>query len=216
MSNQIQAIRLEIERLKTELPRETGRGAGTLTTKGYGMLCAYDLVLEFIDSLPESSEDDTMRKELKQRIHSLENGLQAMKELIDSNAWKEFRVRTWGENGSIICQFYEKESSEDLDDEIERFYNECIIVHEAKVYNRIERVIEIENYEIVARHFAKWGAEHVADNSKTLCEDLEEAAEEFARMRGEFEIVSARYFAFIAGANWQKEQLKDKDNENTI
>ena len=51
------------------------------------------------------------------------------------------------------------EWSEDLDEEIKRFYEECIVIHEAKVYGRTERVMEVENYEIIARHFAQWQKE---------------------------------------------------------
>lgn len=47
--------------------------------------------------------------------------------------------------------------SNDLDEEIKRFFDECIDVHEAKLYGSIsERVIPVDCYELTARHFAKW------------------------------------------------------------
>ena len=69
-------------------------------------------------------------------------------------------------------------------------------------------------YEI-ARHFAKWGAKHLSDDSKTSPNDLEEAAKTF------FDTLEGKEAwsygpdhydcedvnnAFIAGAKWQKEQ----------
>ena len=66
------------------------------------------------DEPQESSEDDTMRKELKQRIHSLENGLQAMKELIDSDAWLEKQkapVNTSASTMAPSCWEEQKSSS---------------------------------------------------------------------------------------------------------
>ena len=48
-------------------------------------------------------------------------------------------------------------TANDLDEEIHRFFNDCIDVHEAKLYGSInERVIPVDCYEITARHFAKW------------------------------------------------------------
>lgn len=80
-----------------------------------------------------------------------------------------------------------------------------------------------EQYAELARHFAKWGAEHLADACKTSPKDLEEAAVEY--MQGEIDsghdclevetneplyYPEAMKYAFIAGAKWQKEQmLKD-------
>ena len=45
--------------------------------------------------------------------------------------------------------------------------------------------------------------------------DLEEAAKEYALLfaDGSKWMDDGKYKGFIAGANWQKEQLKDKDNE---
>ena len=45
--------------------------------------------------------------------------------------------------------------------------------------------------------------------------DLEEAAKEYALLfaDGSKWMDDGKYRGFIAGANWQKEQLKDKDNE---
>jgi len=49
-------------------------------------------------------------------------------------------------------------TANDLDEEIHRFFDDCIDVHEAKLCGSIsERVIPVDCYELTARHFAKWG-----------------------------------------------------------
>lgn len=47
--------------------------------------------------------------------------------------------------------------SNDLDEEIERFFDECIEAHDAKIYGVNKQVITVDCYELTARHFAKWG-----------------------------------------------------------
>lgn len=70
-------------------------------------------------------------------------------------------------------------------------------------------------YARLARHFAKWGAEH-ASGSSEIPNDLEEAAKEYAKTAfkkpysdnpdEEVTIVEPdKYAGFIAGAKWQKE-----------
>lgn len=72
----------------------------------------------------------------------------------------------------------------------------------------------------VARHFAQWGAEHLADARKTSPEDLEEAADEYEK-KHTYQLYDGGGFttpeydatpadAFIAGAEWQK----DKDTRD--
>ena len=64
---------------------------------------------------------------------------------------------------------------------------------------------------VIARHFAQWGAEHLADARKTSPEDLEEAAIKYFDDNcylGEVGFECDAVEAFIAGAKWQAEQLK--------
>ena len=56
-----------------------------------------------------------------------------------------------------------------------------------------------------ARHFAQWGAKHLADDSKTSPNYLEEAAEKYSKERAEGHILYDWVHAFIAGAKWQKQ-----------
>lgn len=55
------------------LPREVGRGAGTITPKGYGMMQAFQIMRSFIDSLEkEKSKTDTekLEKEIQSYLES--------------------------------------------------------------------------------------------------------------------------------------------------
>ena len=51
------------------LPREVGRGAGTITSKGYGMMQAFQIMRSIIDSLqqeqPEVNYDDAVSQFVK-------------------------------------------------------------------------------------------------------------------------------------------------------
>lgn len=55
MSKYIDADRLreKITEQMESLPREVGRGAGTITSKGYGMMEAFQIVHSIIDSLQQ-------------------------------------------------------------------------------------------------------------------------------------------------------------------
>ena len=62
--------------------------------------------------------------------------------------------------------------SDDLDAEVKRFFDECIVVHDAKIYGNVtEKVIEVSNYELTARHFAKWASEHCVRPAEWSKED---------------------------------------------
>ena len=50
----------------------------------------------------------------------------------------------------------QKPLTDDLDQEVHRFFEECITVHDAKIYGVEERVIPVDCYEVTARHFASW------------------------------------------------------------
>lgn len=60
-------------------------------------------------------------------------------------------------------------TANDLDEEIHRFFDDCIEVHDAKIYGVDERVITVDCYEITARHFAKWG-EKQKEQKSAECE----------------------------------------------
>ena len=99
---------------------------------------------------PEEKQDYSGLNDLERAIHRgfLAAGLEDVPVTIIKETAQE-----------CLSQMKPAEWSKDLDEEIKRFYEECIVIHEAKVYGRTERVMEVENYEIIARHFAQWQKE---------------------------------------------------------
>ena len=51
------------EQMKS-LPREVGRGAGTITSKGYGMMQAFQIMRSIIDSLQQEQPEVDLEKEM--------------------------------------------------------------------------------------------------------------------------------------------------------
>ena len=47
------------------LPREVGRGAGTITSKGYGMMEAFQIVRSIIDSLQQEQPEVDLEEEVR-------------------------------------------------------------------------------------------------------------------------------------------------------
>ena len=91
--------------------------------------------------IPElaESEDERIRK----RIYGLIYHNDALLDKDELLAWLE-------------KQKEQSITANDLDEEIHRFFDGCIDVHEAKLYGNIsERVIPVDCYELTARHFAK-------------------------------------------------------------
>ena len=61
----------------------------------------------------------------------------------------------------------------DLDEEVHRFFDDCIDVHETKLYGNIsERVIPLVCYELTARHFAKWGEKRKEQKPSESCDGI--------------------------------------------
>lgn len=59
---------------------------------------------------------------------------------------------------------------------------------------------------------AEWGAEHLAGVRKMMSDDLEEAADEYSGCPNTGFIDTTAYFAFKAGAEWQKNQFEKKES----
>ena len=57
-------LREKISEQMESLPREVGRGAGTITSKGYGMMEAFQIVRSIIDSLQEEQQEVNYEKDL--------------------------------------------------------------------------------------------------------------------------------------------------------
>ena len=57
-------LRGKISEQMESLPREVGRGAGTITSKGYGMMEALQIVRSIIDSLQQEQPEVDLEKEI--------------------------------------------------------------------------------------------------------------------------------------------------------
>ena len=57
-------LREKISEQMESLPREVGRGAGTITSKGYGMMEAFQIVRSIIDSLQQEQPEVDLEKEI--------------------------------------------------------------------------------------------------------------------------------------------------------
>ena len=53
-------LREKIAEQMESLPREVGRGAGTITSKGYGMMQAFQIMRSIIDSLQQEQPEKTL------------------------------------------------------------------------------------------------------------------------------------------------------------
>jgi len=147
---------------------------------------------------------EAIRSEIERRIEKYNEYLD--KVASERTAWK------WAECKSLLS-FIDSlpEEPSDLEEEINSYYQDNLgfIIGP----NDTKKIVED-----IARHFAEWGAERVADDSKTLDSDLEEAAKESWAEYEYREHPKGLYHTcyidgFKAGAEWQKEQLKNKDNE---
>lgn len=72
-----------------------------------------------------------------------------------------------------------------------------------------------------ARHFAEWGEEHLRDTTKMTDKSLKEAAEEYTQKMLEswrFDSTGCRPLRepFIAGAEWQKQQMMKDSVEGEV
>lgn len=55
-------LREKIAEQMESLPREVGRGAGTITSKGYGMMQAFQIMRSIIDSLQQEQPEVDLEK----------------------------------------------------------------------------------------------------------------------------------------------------------
>ena len=96
-------------------------------------------------------------------------------------------------------------TANDLDEEIHRFFDDCIDVHEAKLYGSIsERVIPVDCYELTARHFAQWAEkqkEQKHPNGCFTCDEYKKGYEE------------GRRNGFTAGYNKAMKEVEQKEQK---
>lgn len=138
---------------------------------------------DFIDNFPYSDEQKEQKPTLN--WHTIEQATtkrtdegdcvttekMLIKGLIDD---EDYRIidKDVMVNKNLLCipvselNAEEQKSCDNLDSEIKKFFDECIVVHEAEIYGRKEDVIEVENYELTARHFAEWGEKQEKQNDR--------------------------------------------------
>lgn len=58
-------LREKITEQMDSVPREVGRGAGTITSTGYGMMQAFQVVRSIIDSLQQEQPEVDLEKEIE-------------------------------------------------------------------------------------------------------------------------------------------------------
>ena len=109
------------------------------------------------------SEDERVRKELIGHLKECRN-----------NTRSEVMIGTYAKWIAYLEKQKEQSiTANDLDEEVHRFFDDCIVVHEEKLYGNIsEKVIPVDCYELTARHFAKWGEQQKEQN----LEDIEDNA----------------------------------------
>ena len=95
-------------------------------------------------------------------------------------------------------------TANDLDEEIHRFFDDCIEVHDAKIYGVDERVITVDCYEITARHFAEFTHHETNESLKdAVTHQMEDDGDIDDFVRKGIDDVVLKYAKL--GAKWQKE-----------
>jgi len=141
---------------------------------------------------------EQIKAEIERRIS--DNTFGAKLELIDILAW--------------LDTLESEKPIEGLEEELDKWRHEHFHGKRDDHFSGeyLERTSQLE----LARHFAQWGAEHLADARKTSPKDIEEAADEYEKkhtyqrydgggLTPEYNATLAE--AFIAGYNLCKEQM---------
>ena len=233
----IQAIKAEIERLMDEYKPTVG-GVDELT----GAHIVLANLLSFLDTLEKSekpmNQDEDLNKEIKAFVneygyeksedilliaivarHFCELGCSRTAEKYDEIEYKRQQEEEQTCKGfeEEFRRFIKKEKEEEPDGSLP-YYGDCGIYR-------------------IARHFAKWGAEHLANSNDEVVinghkvaydkdkdaitmdaipNELEEAAENYSKERAEGHILYDWVHAFKAGAKWDRKQMMKEAVEKTV
>ena len=131
-------LREKITEQMKSLPREVGRGAGTITAKGYGMMEAFQIMRSIIDSLQQEQDLIVINKK-------------------DWEAQERFR-----KNKHFGKPFQQEQPEEpvkdELDKELDRFISsgKSVTVEDCGTYK-----VSYHDFKKVARHFAEWQKEQM-------------------------------------------------------
>ena len=202
----IQAIRNEIERLKTVQLKRIQEG-DLVDAEPYDKNEAYNELLDFLDTLEEKPVDFDKAweeygkskgggaitvnvKDLARHFYDL--GCRRTAEKYDEIEYNRQRAE-------------ESEKPMNLEEEINRYLREeCSDDDEPGIHE-------------IAEHFAKWGVEHLADARKTSPNDLEDAANNYLDgVYGKMPHSDLHIAIFIAGAEWDRSQIMREAVEGEI
>lgn len=186
MSKYIDAdrFRMELEkRLKNVRDYMNGAGMkykGPKYFRAQGRESAYDALLNTIDSLQQEQPiGEEYAIEIGKHTHTL-------------------RVGSQSDIDNLIRQEKQEQPDVDLEKAIQDWMiNEC----GPSDFNPYADHWCADDIINTARHFAEWGAEHLADASKMISDDLEEAAWGYASKECEKD-------AFKAGAKWMEARFE--------
>ena len=131
-------LREKIAEQTKSLPREVGRGAGTITTRGYGMMQAFQIMRSIIDSLQQEQDLIVINKK-------------------DWEAQERFRKNK--HFGKPFQQEQLEEPVKDkLDKELDRFIasGKSVTIDDYGTYK-----VSYHDFKKVARHFAEWQKEQM-------------------------------------------------------
>lgn len=203
-----------LTKLKAEIEKqkESMRGLEPHTDFRKGQIAAYNQMLGIISSVEDVDETLKINEKMKQHEQSF-----ASKSAMSQEAVRNFRFLDTLES--------EKPRQEELEKEIERWVHNN--ADDNGFYNQID----------FARHFAQWGAEHLANSNdevvinghkvaydkdkdaitmEAIPNELEEAAENYSKERAEGHILYDWVHAFKARAKWDREQMMKEAVEGEI
>lgn len=154
-------IRQEIERRKELLTPHKGQGV---------ILCReiikqFDSLLSFIDTISQPIMKDDIIDEIRAEIE---------RRFLEYNHDSNHHIQA-AECASILdfLDTLEEEPNKDLEEEINRYLEP---IHAADI--QFEPFTQMTK---CARHFAKWGADHLRDSTKMVDNDLEKELESFMK-----------------------------------
>ena len=139
---QIEQIRQEIERLKSQLVR--GACAAGIAMETNCKEEAYNEVLAIMDSLPAESPD--FEAEWKRYTASRKDDMRTNAVTMNVKEVALYFAK-WGRKQVLTAK-----PSEELEEEIHRYFKE------------LEKSDCVSNTRRLAKHFAEWGAEHLKSN----------------------------------------------------
>ena len=113
------------------------------------------------------------------------------------------------------CEVNFTTKNEDFEEEINNYIKDNFFGSGSMGFfsNRTKQELNSVDVANIASHFAEWGKNHFEDKSEIVSEDLDEAADKYAReqypWQNGYEKWDLPIRDFIAGAEWQKQQMKE-------